>query len=424
MSDETTSGPASSRRKGLSNRAKLLLSPLIVLLALELVARLYVRVTDEPYDSAATREHIEHTVAAMSPYSDDGEDDDIVPHPYFGWERANNLATTFQDEHYFTTEEADTSFDVLVVGSSVGASVTNRAGDRLVQMLSADARLTGRPVRLMKYARAAFKQPQQLMLVCYLLSLGCAPDMVVSLDGFNEMAFAVGNGNRQTHPSYPGIDQWSVVVREHAVGPQALDLLIEFRQHQLDAQALADTTLRYGLTRSCVLGSLASARLGGIRQRWARAQQRYVEHVTEGGTRAATSGPAFRGRPPAAVDAGIRTWSHATETLHAICDGRGIPFVSVLQPNLTDVDGKPMSDTEAGFSASDTWAFAGREGYPKLRAAAARLREQGIHCVDGTRIFVDVTETTYADGSHFNDRGNQLMAEFVAQALLDALPVP
>ncbi len=53
------------------------------------------------------------------------------------------------------------------------------------------------------FANGAHKQPQQLLILNYFLSIGQPLDMVINVDGFNEMA--VSNLNRQAglHISMP-----------------------------------------------------------------------------------------------------------------------------------------------------------------------------------------------------------------------------
>jgi hypothetical protein len=58
-------------------------------------------------------------------------------------------------------------------------------------------------VKVLNFAHAAFKQPQQLTRVAYLFAFGYRPDVVIELDGFNETALAFENGRTLTHPLYP-----------------------------------------------------------------------------------------------------------------------------------------------------------------------------------------------------------------------------
>jgi hypothetical protein len=63
-----------------------------------------------------------------------------------------------------------------------------------------------------------------------------------------------------------------------------------------------------------------------------------------------------------------------------------------------------------------------RLGYPKLRAAGAELAAQGVPFLDASHVFADVQDTLYYDACHFDKRGNGLLAELLAPALLAALP--
>lgn len=82
---------------------------------------------------------------------------------------------------------------VAVVGGSVSQQVARhgRPFSLLDTALEAQPRFRGRDVWVLSLASGGYKQPQQLMVLTYLLSLGAHFDVIVNLDGFNEVTLPI-----------------------------------------------------------------------------------------------------------------------------------------------------------------------------------------------------------------------------------------
>jgi hypothetical protein len=62
------------------------------------------------------------------------------------------------------------------------------------------------------------------------------------------------------------------------------------------------------------------------------------------------------------------------------------------------------------------------DGYPKLRSAGQELRARGVHFVDASSAFADITQPIYFDFCHFKGLGNRVLANKIAEAYLQELP--
>ena len=92
---------------------------------------------------------------------------------------------------------------VAVTGGSVARSVAVH-GDALRRALSKSRRFAGRKVTVLSLAIGGYKQPQQLIVLNYFLSLGAHFDVVVNLDGFNDVVLAPSrNVPDGTFPFFP-----------------------------------------------------------------------------------------------------------------------------------------------------------------------------------------------------------------------------
>jgi hypothetical protein len=77
---------------------------------------------------------------------------------------------------------------VGIVGGSVACSFAINGTKKLEAELAKDSRFAGKQFVFVNMALGAYKQPQQLMTVAYLLSLGAQFDVILNIDGFNEVA--------------------------------------------------------------------------------------------------------------------------------------------------------------------------------------------------------------------------------------------
>ena len=357
------------------------------------------------------------------PAAGDGEEPEPSTrtlHPYVGWANENwerrygELVPTFSDD----------IFEVLVMGGSVAAHMVGFSEGEIDDALAGDPRLGGRQVRVMHVARGSFKQPQQLQLLAYLLSIGWRPDVVVEYDGFNELALAVQNGmDFAVHPLHPAFFMWGPLLESSWSDPELEGLRHDVLRQEFRARDLADSLARIGLDRSAVLSRFALARMRAIRRRFHGARDAYLQGVRAHGRERETAGPPYDSSFEGVLDLAVRNWFESSRSMHALCEARDITYLHVLQPTLHDVGSKPLTpeEVEAG-RALDSWVRAIRLGYPLLRREGDRLREEGVFFHDASYIFAEDTRTRYTDPCHVTRETNELLAADVGRALLEILP--
>lgn len=346
--------------------------------------------------------------------------------PFLGVDQAALLDDYESRARYFEGPEAEQSFDVLVLGGSVAAILVQQASEALEEAIAADPRLAGRKVRVHGQARPGFKAPQTSILCQLLFQLGWRPDLVVLLDGFNEVA--MGNENRVMggHPLYPSIVVWTHLAPETDLRTSDIDQLVELQLAQRSSRRLLEATLRLGLYRSALASRLMDALLSRPEARRARALRALEPQFEAGALPLALRGPT----PPPDLEAGLRAavriWVESSVSLAATCDVRGIPFVHVLQPTLYDVGAKPITPNEARSGRiSPAWKEGVIEGYPRLREQGQGLRSRGVEFFDGSRIFETWTGDLYYDCCHLTPPGSEHLARFIAaraRALGDLVP--
>ncbi len=361
------------------------------------------------------------------------DDEHAFPHPYFGYETnigfgaIDEQYAILRSERYRALPLSQRPYVVLIVGGSVAQIFGGRGRggvERLRTLLLADpaARqaIGGRELWFMNQGRPAFKEPQQLMLVAYLLNLGFEPEVVVNIDGFNEAAFGVQNADYGVHPAHPSAHhaghldasgRGGLVERELALS--AWDLARRARRFYARAQGL-------GLFRSSLTGLFVRTRVRLMRAAWSSANQAHAEHLrtlAEPGSK----GPRFTADDDEVSSIVVDSWERASRSLAALCEAHGAAYLHVLQPTLFDLGSKPLTAGEEAFleTTPDTEPAARgvRLVYPRLRERGAHLAAEGFAFLDASLVFEQTEDELYYDFCHFVRAGNDILAEAIAPAL-------
>lgn len=410
----------------------LVVVPLLSAAGLEIGCRLIDRWRGKPWDAQQSRASVEQLCRMLTRISYDPEKAETpaeaerlsrtsILNPYTGWEERLTQDHIADDQAYYGRPESKQNFDVLILGGSVAYFFGDLGGPRLLERIAA-ATGRARRMRVHNYAIGGYKQPQHTMLLSYLLAVGHEPDAVIALDGFNEAALGWDNSQSGTHPIYPPLHHWISATNSLGTDAETVEMLFAVRAAQDRAREFGEWFLRSGLWRSCFLDHALELRLERLRRRYARAFEDMTNRVVERPKEAETRGPRYESEA-AAIVGSIRTaWEEGSASMSGMCASRGIPYLHVLQPTLHDRGSKPLTDLEVAKAfAIPTWIEGVKQVYPSLREGGARLSARGVPFLDASLLFQDHPEDLYYDACHFGERGNEILADAVADRLVPML---
>jgi len=309
---------------------------------------------------------------------------------------------------------------VGIFGGSLAADLYEYGGARLKSRLRESGRWPGREIVLLNTAYGGYKQPQQLMALNYTLSLGAEFDVVVNLDGFNDVALdAVENEPRGVFPAYPRA--WALRVenfRDPAL-VERVGLVTYLRARRADlAAAFEKAPWRYSVTAGLVWTLLD--RVAGARVEDAR---RALNAYRPDERRFLAVGPPRPAPGAASYEALASIWERGSLQMSRLCRANGIRYFHFLQPNQYVEGSKPMDAAErrVAVNPSQPYRLGVEAGYPLLQARGRELASEGVAFADLTMIFAHVPEPLYIDDCcHVNQRGYELLADAVADAILEA----
>jgi hypothetical protein len=362
-----------------------------------------------------------------------------VPHPYVGFTYDPNFDPAgmrefhsvpvsdwgFLDDKAPLQAKSEEQVVVGIFGGSVAFWFSVQGVDALFEELARVPEFQGKRLVPVRIALGAFKQPQQLLALSYLLGLGGHFDVVINIDGFNESTLAlVSNRPSGVFPFYP--NNWPGLLG--SVGDPAMVRLVgevsflEGRRGGL-AAAFSKPPLRYSVSANLlwkVLDLRAERQIDLARL----ALEKYKPDPAATWTYAAR-GP---GRPyadPEALYADLaKVWQHTSLEMHRLCVGNGIRYFHFLQPNQYLEGSKPMSagERKVALWPGSSWETGVRSVYPRLRAAGRELEAEGVAFQDLTQVFTEIGKPLYIDSCcHLNPEGNKLLGHRIGESIRKAL---
>jgi hypothetical protein len=318
-------------------------------------------------------------------------------------------------------------FAIAILGGSVAEALAVLGGPALgAELRARRPELAGR-IRIVNLAAGGYKQPQQLAVLAQMLLLGVPLDVVVNVDGYNEIVFGAANARDRIHPLFPS--------RFHT--RKLLELsLRELPEAELEALAAiaaerrAARRLRAGLAGGAWWGvsELARAIAGTRLERHLRRARRLEAELQAAPSPGAAESLLFNlpdacfDRGPACFELIADLWQRASLSMRHLAEGSGARYLHVLHPNQYLPGSKPLSEAEraAAFVSDAEWSRWAAIGYPLLRQRGAALRARGVAFLDLTDLFRDRTETIYVDDCcHYNLVGNEILARQIARSIAE-----
>lgn len=311
---------------------------------------------------------------------------------------------------------ADDTVVIGVLGGSVAWHILPHFRRAVNQHFSTH-QLPRRPV-VVELALMGARQPAQAITAANTLALGGHFDLIVNLDGRNELTQGAENLALARAPFFPWAwadaldltDQESRLVgRIGVLRAQEYKMQRNARSHPFRHTALYGLLNRYRLQRT-------TAAITRLNHELIRVQTAYKLEL---------HGPRRNSRNAAAIfRESAQTWYRGSLLLAELAELAGAEYYHFQQPNQYVPDAKPLNAAELAccYVAGSLNEVAYRQGYPLLAQFGEKLRQQDINYFDLTGIFADHHETLYQNlCCHLNERGNELLAAAIVERLAPAL---
>lgn len=353
-----------------------------------------------------------------------------VLHPYFGpihrvGVRAETNNVGFGSPLAFPyARTSEPQFLVGIFGGSVARQFCDAGVARLAADLRTRAALGDREIVPLCFAHEGYKQPQQLLVLSYFLSVGQALDLAVNIDGFNEVALGTYNDERGrdiTMPSPLHVDPIVNLIDRTTLTPDALYVLADISRAKERLNTLAT---RLQGARSAAVGVLTAMYYDYTRARYEADVARFAGLSTAPAAQSMLQlTPRLRPRDGEQLYADIAGhWANASQLMADALAARRVPYVHVLQPNQYHSQ-HAFSADEARIAINPATPFKPpvERGYPVLRETGRALAQR-LPFFDATDLFDREPQAVYQDDCcHYNARGNELLGAFIAARAADVM---
>jgi hypothetical protein len=348
---------------------------------------------------------------------------DHILHPYMGFvsiPHPNYNDFCFPGINPVTKKSKD-KIHLVIMGGSVAKDIYNYTGERIIRKLKESPKFKGKEIDIVVFALGGFKQPQQLMALNYFMALGAEYDIIINIDGFNEIVLPYSD-NLPNHvfPSYPR--HWNIYSRKKLdskvtllMGKQAvIKNNINDGKHFMGGSIIKNCNFSLFIwkiienKRNQDLASLESLLRNAVENSESDYQSTGIYTTVKDTLEFMKEQAKF--------------WSTSSRQIAYLEKPAGFEYYHFLQPNQYAEGSKVMTREEMEIAfESNPFAYkdAVRIGYPLLKEEGNNLTAEGVNFTDLTSLFINEKRSVYNDKCcHFNRLGYDIIADKICETII------
>ena len=336
-------------------------------------------------------------------------------HPYYGF--GNPEGFNFLQQPDDGVQNDPNGLIVAITGGSVAFSLYNEKKEILQAYLQGIPEFEGKNIHVVLLGYFAWKQPQQVTALTYYLTMGGKVDMVINLDGHNEIVDANTNYRMKVYPAYPWL--WYYVA-SNSVSATELRLIGEVRYWKSLRHSSAEFAegVSYGVSTNVIWYFLDRLIESSFEQRNVRLSE--LQSGKDNSRPFRRFGPDREfNSAESRLKFSTQIWQSSSIQLDRIMKANGGEYFHFLQPNQYVLQSKTLSREERRTAYDPRRARAIEGGYPYLIQASSHLQNEQVQFYDLTAMYKDVKETVYRDKCcHVNKLENELLAKEIGARIV------
>ena len=362
---------------------------------------------------------------------------DNVIHPYLGFvynyesnsENRTKVHSGFPISRYGFIDDKE-PFQVRspnkvilgITGGSLAYGFSALGYKQLITELQKDPLFRDKEFVIVRLALGGFKQPQQLMTLNYLLSLGAQFDILINIDGFNEVGISTAeNVPKKIVPYFPHGWYFNFL---HEMGGEFLREFTQSAQlFQMDGE-WARFFYQRPFSKSKTLGLIWKM---GDRLMTSVNTQKFFSFLSsqpklENPFNYKITGPWRDYASEKDIYQEISdVWMRSSLLLHQLCEANGVRYFHFLQPNqyLAGTREFTAEEKRKAYNKNHPYKPGVEKGYPLLIESGRALRAKGVNFHDLTRVFARQSQPVYSDDCcHFYPPIYELLGTHIGQLML------
>ncbi len=367
-------------------------------------------------------------------------------HPFFGYVldqgaftneesgiKVNNYGLISEYNYPFAKTNKN-QFIIGVFGGSVANNFAvnirinqSRGNQEFINNLKTIPDLADKEIIILCFASGGYKQPQQLLMLNYFLSIGQEFDMVINIDGFNEVALSHQNNQEKIELFLPSIQHILPLTRLASDDLSVMKAIVEISELKNNLSTAINKL------ESCKLAlchGLRSLQLKGLLDSYQKEILKYDEQVARNSSKIDGSDSlVYLNKIPEVLEDEIafdkigKNWYESSLAMSQILAERNIWYFHFIQPNQYYPTERVYSPEEKVFIIEDhPYAIGVRKGYPVLLSQINSLKEARVNIFNGVNIFDREKEIVYRDACcHYNFLGDTILENYIANSIKNVM---
>jgi hypothetical protein len=319
-------------------------------------------------------------------------------------------------------------FFIGVFGGSVASDyaifqVQNQILPKYLKQLPA---LKDKEFVILSFATGGYKQPQQLLILNYFLALGQELDMVVNIDGFNEVALSNLNNKNQVDLAMPSIQHILPLANfaNNSLSTKAMKATLRIQENKTrinqGLSSLQDCSFAAcdALTSVYVQNLVNNYKTDVIKFEEERTKQQKNDSVIYINTNKSILQDSL------AFEEMAWNWAKSSIFMHKVLSASNVPYFHVLQPNQYHQTKRVFGEAEKqiAFNKETPYAKAVQNGYPALFKKFPNLGKNNINILNAVNVFDKTKDAVYVDSCcHYNKAGEVIFSDYVGRSIREAL---
>ena len=321
-------------------------------------------------------------------------------------------------------------FVIGIFGGSVASdfSIFQVQNKILPQYLKQVPGLQDKEFVILSFATGGYKQPQQLLILNYFLALGQELDLVVNIDGFNEVALSNLNNKNQINLAMPSIQHISPLtsLANNSLSIEAMQATIRIKENKTRINEGLESLQHCSLAACDALTSVYVQNLVNNYRKDVIAfeKERSKKQQDEEGSVIFINKNKSILEDSAAFEQMAWNWAKSSIFMHKILSASNVPYFQVLQPNQYYQTKRVFGEAEKriAFNKETPYAKAVELGYPAILGKFPNLQKNNINILNGVKVFDKTKDAVYVDSCcHYNQAGEVIFSNYVGSSILESL---
>lgn len=321
-----------------------------------------------------------------------------------------------------------------IIGIFGGSVAHNFVNDEYVtkgfsEKLKKFPEFANKEIIILSFASGGYKQPQQLLILNYFLALGQKFDLIINIDGFNEVALSNLNNKAQVELGMPSVQHIQPLtgLANNSLSSEVMSSIIKITETK---KQLGETINKLDSCKLALCYTITSLHLKQLVESYQKQVIGYDQKVKNSNMKDDKNNIVYIPKAKSVLDDAkaiekmVATWSESSLMMKQLSAKRKIQYFHFIQPNQYYLTKRVFTEEEKRLylNPNSPYSDAVKRGYPLLLSKAEDLRKLQLNIFSATNVLDDAKETVYQDACcHYNEIGDDLLGSYISNSIIQEL---